>query len=104
LHTAALKKSSITSVHDLSTANNISISLNIKPNPANDYFEIDLATQDYKNSEISIYSSDGKIIVKINSPTTNSIIYNTNNLAIGEYNVILTSGYEKALQRLVVVR
>jgi alpha-tubulin suppressor-like RCC1 family protein len=100
--TMALAKSSITSVPELSKSNNIS--LNIKPNPANEEIEIDFNTPDCNKSEICIYSIEGELIDIIKNLNGNSLIYNSSKLAVGAYNVILTCGSEKALQKLVAAR
>jgi hypothetical protein len=83
---------------------NNGINLNIKPNPANEYIEIEFTTQKYKNTEIAIYSIDGKLIDIIRNPSINTIIYNTRKLAIGEYNIVLVIGKEKAMQKFVIAR
>lgn len=102
--TMALAKTSITSVPELSTENNSGISLNIKPNPANEVIEIDFTSPDLNKSEICFYSIDGKLVDKITKLTGNSIIYNTSKFTPGEYSVVITSGNEKAMQKLVIVR
>ena len=102
-HTIALNKTYLTSVPEISPSNN-SISLNIKPNPANEVIEIEFLTPIIENSEICIYSIDGNIVDKIQNLTGNSTIYNTSKLAVGEYSVVMTCGKEKATRKLVVVR
>jgi alpha-tubulin suppressor-like RCC1 family protein len=103
LHTIILSKKLITSVFDLSNKRK-NISLNIKPNPAIEVVEIEFSTPFIENTEISIYSIDGKLIDKIQNLTGNSTIYNTSKLSLGEYSVVITCGKEKATQKLVVVR
>jgi PKD repeat protein len=83
---------------------NSEISLNIKPNPANDIIEIEFTTPNCKNTEISIYSIDGKLIDKILNLSDNSTTYNVSKFNPGEYTVIMTCGNEKAMRKVVVVR
>jgi hypothetical protein len=87
---------------------NSAISLNIKPNPANDIIEIEFSSPDCNNTEISIYSSNGKLIDKITDKlqtlSGNIISYNVSKLSSGEYTFTMTCGNEKAMRKVVVVR
>jgi hypothetical protein len=83
---------------------NSEISLNIKPNPANDVIEISFTTPDCKNTEINIYSMDGKLIDKIQNLIDNTTTFNVSKFTAGEYTVIMNCGNEKAMRKVVVVR
>jgi subtilisin family serine protease len=88
--------------------NNSAISLNIKPNPANDVVEIEFTSPDCSNTEISIYSSNGKLVDKITDKlqtlSGKTISYNVSKLSSGEYTFTMTCGSEKAMRKVMVVR
>jgi hypothetical protein len=88
--------------------NNSAISLNIKPNPANVNIEIEFTSPDCSNTEISIYSSNGKLVDKITDKlrnlSGNTISYNVSKLSSGEYTFTMTCDNEKVMRKVVVVR
>jgi hypothetical protein len=83
---------------------NSQISLGVKPNPAKTVIEIEFTTTDCKNTEINIYSTDGKLKDNITNLSGNSTIYDVSNFTSGEYTVILTCGNEKAMSKVMVVK
>jgi hypothetical protein len=84
------------------------ISLEVRPNPASEYIEIEFNTPDCKASELKIYSITGKLISDLSTNLVdlknNKLTQNIINFTSGEYTIILTCGNERAMRKVMVVR
>ncbi|MGB3077484.1 MAG: T9SS type A sorting domain-containing protein [Saprospiraceae bacterium] len=84
--------------------NDSNFSVEVMPNPAKEYFNITIRTQE-SFSEISLIDLTGKVVLK---EKVNSIDLTTHlpidHLVQGAYTLVVVSGIERFTQRLVVVK
>ncbi len=96
----------ISKINNLNSSS--TISLNVVPNPASEYIEIEFNTPDCKASELKIYSTDGKLVADLSTNLSvlqsRKITQNISNYASGEYHIILSCGSDRAMQKVVIVK
>ncbi|GAB1370191.1 hypothetical protein MASR1M45_02500 [Candidatus Kapaibacterium sp.] len=96
----------ISKINNLNSSS--TISLNVIPNPASEYIEIEFNTPDCKASELKIYSTDGKLVADLSTNLSvlqsRKITQNISNYASGEYHIILSCGSDRAMQKVVIVK
>jgi len=84
-----------------------SLSLQVTPNPASDYIEITIECEN-DNSTLKIFTNDGKhiadISTELSSMSGNKIRFNTSELPSGSYNLILTSGTNRIMKQIIIVK
>jgi subtilisin family serine protease len=84
------------------------ISLDVRPNPASEYIEIEFYTPDCKASELKIYSIEGKLISDLSNNLVdiknNKLTQNISNFTSGEYTIVISCGNERAMRKIVVVK
>ena len=72
--------------------------INVYPNPATDFINVDFGTQTDRTTLVKIYSSTGQEIVsKTVAPNTNQIEINVNKLAGGIYFMQIDNGNGKPI-------
>ncbi len=86
----------------------LQFSLQIKPNPANQFVELEINTPDFHSSNLKIFNLNGEIVADLTSHlkkfSSNIIEFDTSNLSSGEYVIILSYGSENILQKFVVIK
>jgi len=87
--------------------NSINLSLQITPNPARDNIEITLEG-DATDASLILFNNEGKQVADLSSEiltmSGNKLRYNTTNLSSGSYNLILSTGTNKIMQQLLIVK
>ncbi|MGB3608300.1 S8 family serine peptidase [Psychroserpens sp.] len=85
----------------LSVEDNQLSTFDIYPNPADDYFEFTLKTQN-GSVDLNVYDVNGRILMNKTFDEQNKYRVSTENLTSGIYFVEVTSGSQKAVKKLVV--
>ncbi|MFN3916588.1 MAG: T9SS type A sorting domain-containing protein [Flavobacteriales bacterium] len=78
----------------------ISIDFSVYPNPAKDELYIQFSNQDFSESELRIFSTDGKLVDSV-LLTGYKTLYNTSALPSGSYYLSVVSRYEAVTHKLI---
>jgi len=91
-----------------STTNPGTIQLSVQPNPFSTYLEITYDLPATSEVDLAIYDITGRLITAETSAFTSagshSVSWNTENLPVGSYQVVLNSCGERAVRRAVLLR
>ena len=77
----------------LSVSNRDKVELvNVFPNPASDFIQVDLRDTEARLDQISVFDISGKMVIQENNPTSQLIQIDVTALPVGQYTVLLRDG------------